>query len=364
MITVKTLRKVLVWIVFNLLVTVALLEGVFLLLLHAPRLVAASPKPVQGLVQQMYRHFNRSLIQFEPACAQYDPEVTYTLKPGRCTFRNEEFSTEVEVNHLGLRDTEAALSAPEIIMLGDSYVMGWGVQQDETIPRVLGRKTGMKVLNAAVSSYATVREMKMLDRLDTSRMKVLIIQYADNDLPENRTFHQHGGSLPITSEAQYRTIVQHYQAQQSYFPGKYTFRLFMKVLRLEAPEPDQLKMEVIPAAEEADLFLYALEHAGRTRLDNVQVIVFEMNKQEPTRPFIAALGRESRREGNPPYAQRLIAFDVGPYLKPDDFYAIDDHMKASGHKAVGDALADLIKDQGEQIAARLNDPLPGFRPGQ
>ena len=343
MITARAIRKGLLVALVNLMIVVALLEGLFLLLFHSPRVVTASPKAVQGLVQQMYRHFNRSLIQFEPACAQYDPEVTYTLKPGICTFANEEFSTEVQVNRLGLRDTDAALVAPEIVVLGDSHVMGWGVQQDETLVRVLARKSGMKVLNAAISSYATVREMKLLDRLDTSNLKVLIIQYADNDLPENRTFHQQGGRLPISSEAQYQTIVEHYRAQQSYFPGKYTYRLFMKVLRLEAPEPDQLKMEVIPPAEEAGLFLYVLEHAGRTRLDNVQVIVFEMNKQEPSRPFIAALDQERRRPEQPPYVQRLIAFDVGPRLAPGNFYVVDDHMNASGHKVVGEALAELIR---------------------
>jgi hypothetical protein len=346
MITVKALGRWLVWAAVNLLVALALLEGIFLMLLHSPRLVAASPKPIQGLVQQMYRHFNRSFIQFEPACAQYDPDVTYTLRPGRCTFANEEFSTEVDVNRLGLRDTDAALVAPEVIMLGDSHVMGWGVRQDETLARVLARKTGLKVLNAAVSSYATVRERRMLDRLDTSNLKVLFIQYADNDLPENRTFRQHDGNLPITSEAQYQTIVRHYQSQQSYFPGKYSYRLFMKVLRLEAPEPDQLKMEVIPAAEEAQLFLYALERAGRTSLDNVQVIVFEMNKQEPTRPFIAALDRERSRPEHPPYVRRLVAYDVGPRLKPSNFYIVDDHMNASGHEEVGEALAELVRTLG------------------
>ena len=54
-------------------------------------------------------------------------------------------------------------------MLGDSHAMGWGVEQEEALPQVLARKSGRKVLNAAVSSYGTVREMLMLDRLDTSR---------------------------------------------------------------------------------------------------------------------------------------------------------------------------------------------------
>src|SRR5207249_11944844 len=67
--------------------------------------------------------------------------------------------------------------------------------------------------------------------------------------------------LPITSEPVYDTIVRYYATQQSYYPGKYVLRLFMKVLRLEAPEPDRLKMEPIAPEQEAELFIHVLTHA-------------------------------------------------------------------------------------------------------
>ena len=340
----KPIRSGLFLIAFNLVVAIGLLEGLFVVMLHAPRVVRASPGPVRLLIQQVYRHFNRALVQFDPNCARYDPQVTYTLKPGACTFENVEFRDEFRINRLGLRDDEASLDAPEVIVLGDSHAMGWGVGQDQTLVRVLARKSGLKVLNAAVSSYGTVREMTLLDRLDTSRMRVLIIQYTDNDQPENRTFRQIGGHLPIISETQYQTIVRHYASQRTYYPGKYVYRLFMKVFRLEEPEPDQVKMEPVTPTEEAELFLNALTRASRTRLDNVQVIVFEVNEQlRPPRPFIAALAEVSRREGNPAFVRRLITLDTPRLLTPADFYILDDHMNAHGHQVVGDALADLVR---------------------
>src|SRR4029079_2223203 len=154
-----------------------------------PRLTAASPAPVRRLVQQVYRHFNRALIQFNPECARYDADVTYTLKPPGCTVGNLEFDNTYDVNHLGLRDTEADLVAPDVIVIGDSHAMGWGVNQDQAFPRVLAQKTGLKVLNAAVSSYATVREMRMLDRLDTAHLKELGSQDGDTDAPEKLDLH-------------------------------------------------------------------------------------------------------------------------------------------------------------------------------
>ena len=343
----RATRRTLLYVAYCLVVAVLLLEGLFLVLLHVPRVTGAAPAPLRRLAQQVYRHFNRALIQFDPICARYDPAVTYTMRPGGCTFGNIEFSNVYQANRLGLRDTDAALDAPEVIVLGDSHAMGWGVGQDETLARVLARRTGLKTLNAAVASYATVREMITLGRLNTSRLRFLVIQYADNDLPENTSFREHGNQLPITSEAKYQEIVRYYASQQSYYPGKYTYRLFMKVLRLEKPEPDQLEMEVIPPIEEAELFLNALEHAGQTPLDvldRVQVIALEIG-QDFTHPraFIAALAEVSRRDHHAPFVQLLLTLDTTSVLKPDDFYVLDDHMTAHGHQVVGDALAEMIK---------------------
>jgi lysophospholipase L1-like esterase len=342
----RPVLKVLGFLLYNVVAASILLEAVIVVMLHAPRAVGASPRPVRRLIQQVYRHFNRTLIQFNPQCARYDPGLFYTLKPGACTFENIEFKNAYTINRVGVRDEEAALNAPDVIVLGDSHAMGWGVEQQEALPQLLARKSGRKVLNAAVSSYGTVREMLMLDRLDASRLRVLIVQYSDNDLPENRTFLQDRNHLPIASEAQYQNAVRHYASQRTYYPFKYVYRLFLKVFRLEAPEPDQLRMDAATPTEEAELFLNALTHASRVPLDNVQVIVFEINEQvRPSRPFIAALDEVRRRDTYPAFVRRLIALDVAPRLTPDDFYKLDDHMNARGHEVVAGALAEQIANR-------------------
>jgi hypothetical protein len=116
------------------------------------------------------------------------------------------------------------------------------------------------------------------------------------------------------------------------------------VFRLEQPEPDQVTMEPMTSTKEAELFLDALEHAGRTPLDDLQVIVFEINEQiAPPRPFIAALEQVHRDSANPRFVQRLLTLDVAAGLNSEDFYVLDDHMRASGHEKVGAALAELIR---------------------
>src|SRR5436309_11914338 len=134
------------------LLSCALIEsGLLLSLAYYSSVSAFLPSPIRSCVEELYRS-ERHLIQFSPDCAQYDPRLGYRLRPGRCRFANREFATTYMINSRGLRDDETSLHEPTVIVLGDSYAMGWGVEQDETYPQVIERNLGVKVLNAAISS--------------------------------------------------------------------------------------------------------------------------------------------------------------------------------------------------------------------
>jgi len=51
-----------------------------------------------------------------------------------------EFTNEVRVNHLGVRDDEASLVAPDVIVIGDSHAMGWGVDQGARCARARAKE--------------------------------------------------------------------------------------------------------------------------------------------------------------------------------------------------------------------------------
>src|SRR5690606_35502099 len=96
-----------------------------------------------------------------------------------------EFSVVNSYNTLGLRDDEASLDHPSVVVLGDSYTMGWGVAQSEAYPQQLEALYGEKVLNAGVSSFGTAREMKLLKKINLPHVNTVIIQYHPNDFEEN-----------------------------------------------------------------------------------------------------------------------------------------------------------------------------------
>ena len=339
------LLRIVAFLLFNLIFAVVVVEIVLATMMAAPSAAGAMPRSVRVLFQQVYRHFKRSIVQFEPSCAQYDRELTYILKPGRCSFDNVEFRTELRVNRAGLRDEDSALEAPDVIVLGDSYAMGWGVQQDETLSRVLARTSGLKVLNAGISSFGTVRELKLLDRLDTSRLKVLVVQYNETDLVENLAFREHGGAMPILSAEEYQATVDWYLARRGYWPGKYVSGLFGKLTGLATPDPNTPRMPPsMSSLEEATLFLNVLARGTKKPLDDVKLIVFEASEQiRPPRSFLTNVAVVSRGDDQPAHLRRLRPLDVAPLLEEQDFYALDDHLRASGHEKIGRALAEIVK---------------------
>ena len=294
------------------------------------------------IAKQIYENDTRNIIQFEPAFARYDPELTYTLKPGRFHFKNPEFNVAYRVNRLGLRDDDASLTKPDVIVLGDSEAMGWGVPQEETYAKRLEQKSRFKVINAAVSSYGTVREMRLLDRLDLSNAKYLIIHYMQNDDIENHVFAKSRNTLRISSEETYDSMRQLYRTLQAYYPGKY-IRLSLKY---------GLGVEIGPNAgskaapstvtlhdSQERLFLNAVMHASHVDLTRLQIIVLNTDADAA---FSTRLREEIRQGNYPPYIKKMAVLHPVPKMDRHCFFILDEHMRATGHAVIADELFFLL----------------------
>ena len=301
---------------------------------HPARLRGA-PAPVLRLFQNLYIR-SRNIVQFDESCSRYDDELGWTLRPGGCRFVNSEFSIEIKVNRLGLRDSDESLRGPQTIVLGDSYAMGWGVREEEAFPRIIARATGTRVLNAGIPGYGTVREMRLLDRLDVSRLSTLIVQYCPNDYDEdNKDFLENGGAYVPMPRAQYEDILANDRRRRSYFPGKYALGVASEALgplfRTNAPPAAGA-----PSAErEAAAFLNALAHAGRARLAGVRIVVFSVGDAE----FISALKTAARAGRSPPWIKNIEVVDLPDRSgEPSSGFILDDHLAPRGHALVAAAL--------------------------
>ena len=296
----------------------------------------------------------RNIIQLDHDCARYDKETGYTLRPGTCLFENREFSTSVSINSAGLRGSEGDLRSPEMIVLGDSFTMGWGVEESQSFVRLLANSLSVSVLNAGISSYDTPRELFLLRRLERSSLKDLLIQYSRNDHPRNSEYLRDPKAFNPMPEEGYLSLVRSVSHRADYYPGKYLIQ-FLPRLR----ESFQGKLPLsyyqwdpvgVDADREAADFLEILRRLLPSPPPQ-RILVFEMNPpSEPKRDFVHALQKRlDQGEWTVPNSE-LRAVDVSEDLAEDDWYPLDQHLRPSGHVKVAKRLFQtLIKPRENTI---------------
>jgi hypothetical protein len=330
---------------------VLLIESFYAIPLRFPSILKYAPSAIVNEIRTVYATEDRNVIQFYKPCAQYDPYVAYTLRPGHCVFANREFSTDVFINHSGTRDTEDSAFQPEIVVLGDSFTMGWGVHQEDTFPKLLAKMVGLKVLNAGIPSYNTVREMRLFDRLDTSNVRYLILQYCDNDYAENEKFHRDRNYSIMNHEA-YNHIVDLVASKyNAYMVGSYTRQAlarirgnFAAVRKSGFTNASAAKWHARNYKQEVESFLYALGHAGKKNLTNLTLIVFEANGVRYRRDdgFIKVLTERSKHVADQNLPKKIITYNFLKDLGEEDYYVLDDHFKPNTHLFIASRLAATI----------------------
>jgi hypothetical protein len=285
--------------------------------------------------------FERHILHFLPECAEFDPQLGYSLKPGHCRFQNPEYDHDIFVNSAGLRDREEALDRPAIVVTGDSFAMGWGVAQSETLSAVLAELTGERTLNAARPSYGTAREMLLLSLLDLTAAHTLVIQYCENDYTENTVLLRDPGWLRTMTPETYRAMVAQHLGATRYWPGKH-LRHMLPLLWWSArgdvpPEPRDCPID-------ARVFLDVLD---RAKLPGpLRVVAFEATYTVDQRAcFGRALEDLAARRTLPEWISELRVIDPASFLTAADYYPIDEHLNAAGYRKIAAAVAGVLSER-------------------
>lgn len=122
---------------------------------------------------------------------KYDPLLGWAHQPGQeGIFETPQFRTAVRINALGLRDREHSYerqnNIKRILVLGDSFAWGYGVEESERFSQVLEEKLDVEVINAGVSGYSTDQELLWYQnegiKYDTD---LVILEFAGNDVGDN-----------------------------------------------------------------------------------------------------------------------------------------------------------------------------------
>lgn len=331
-----------------LLLIVALPELLITYWIHHPE---KTPSYFRKTLVNYVTQAEQNIIQYDPPCSIYDSSLFYTLKPSaHFVFSNPEFSDSFHTNSRGLRDDEISLQRPAIICLGDSYAMGWGVEQKETFGEQVEQFTGLKVLNAAVSSYGTARELKNLNRLDTTALQYIIIQYCRNDYTENREFVRNNYALAVSPRSSYDSVRTDHYLNKYWFPGKRLVtvaKLFTeeKVNALLFPQRPTWKDSAAWHLQRAAVYFTEILCHSSINFRKTKVLVADMNEpQSRNNDFIDAVNQLAH---SPQYAgcfnDHLRMVPVADLLTTADYYLLDPHIKASGHLKIAKRLAAVIR---------------------
>ena len=144
--------------------------------------------------QKTLRHGNEFIFY------EYDRYLGWKNKPlaeGSLTMPAS--TTMVKINSKGLRDKEYSYEKPagttRILVLGDSFTWGYGVETDDIFTEQLETMFdgSVDVINAGVTGYGTDQELLFLEREGIKYSPdVVVVALASNDFMFDNLHNRHG----------------------------------------------------------------------------------------------------------------------------------------------------------------------------
>lgn len=122
---------------------------------------------------------------------KYDSLLGWAHQPGQeGIFETQQFSTVVRINENGLRDRQHSYErqndVERILVLGDSFAWGYGVEETERFSQLLEESLGVDVINAGVSGYSTDQELLWYKNEGIKyEIDLVILEIAGNDVGDN-----------------------------------------------------------------------------------------------------------------------------------------------------------------------------------
>lgn len=324
-----------------------LLEVFTVIVIGAVVVIQPTTVPFLRFFQNVYALLNTS-FQYEPKISEYNPALGYLFRKNITSpFRQWEFSTQnVSTNFLGVRDDSVSGIHPDIILLGDSFTAGWGVEQEQMFGSLLEKKLSRKVLNAGISSFGTVRESLLLRQLPKDSCRLVIIQYCANDLEENKAWSDSIGSFrPSLNPQKYSANQVRNSSRKIYVPFKFLFFSSLKVMQylFLTPSKHDILYNNKPndSFEHTAYFLKALRYLRSHYKGNILIICLSNSVRFDTQ-FIQNTKQRAEKEG----WKNLHFLNVSSSFKRVDNYLIDGHNTAVGHQKIAGQLSEFIKKKG------------------
>jgi hypothetical protein len=305
----------------------------------------------------------------------------FRLAPGiRTRMSGPEYDVEIATNSLGYRDDEpgapgATEDSPSILVLGDSFAMGYGVARPMIFPDIVEKLLPGRVFNAGTGGYEIVQQPRVLAEL-APRVKPDLVVYAlylGNDLAQNDewevrsdgTLHNRKRVYPVRQAGEIKLVRlvrdSIYGVRQGRSEKEGEWLPFEGYLGLCEREPGA---EAIKDFEEAGRLLEELQAKARDL--GVPLLVVLLPYRPMVEPQALAslarkvpdlerrydLGRPGREIGARLRAAGIDYVDATPWLveqirreQAPLYFPIDGHLTEAGHMVLGVRLAFLVRER-------------------
>ena len=128
-----------------------------------------------------------------PGWGQRDQVVHHAMVPLlQSRSIGDEWDVNISINSLGLRDDELRNASSRILMLGDSFTFGSGVEANETFSSLLEQRfQDTEVINAGVVSYSPILEyLYLTNRGILLNPDIVILNFDMSDLIDDYRYEQ------------------------------------------------------------------------------------------------------------------------------------------------------------------------------
>lgn len=359
---VARLLKLPLWSAFLIPLLMELLS--FCYIRHTMKVNGAAGYHETGILGQWVNY--RDVIQFNRHFSSYSPELGYVLRPGSENIHaGLEYSNLYRINSLGVRDDESSLDNPGLVFLGDSFTMGWGVEQEQTYAALTEKKLGVRTLNAGISSYGTFREMVLFSKIKRDSCQLVVLQYCENDREENEARNEPNAQGQLLTPEKFENTTIFNRINETYYPMRFSYFFVREkgLLKRIWTSPVAVVREIggalhawingkpfpqgAPPAKKTlaeikihtEYFFRSLAKIRKFYQGNIVVTHLDGLPIQPE--IIEAFEAEAGRTGDP----HLFFLPVHNLLSAKDYYPIDGHINASGHAKISEALVRVIRDR-------------------
>ena len=309
------------------------------------------------------------VLQWDQSRTQFDPLLGFITRSNLdFAFRNDEFSTTFRTNSEGYRDDEASLDHPKILLFGDSFGIGWGVEAEDTAATWIEEKTGKRVLNMSVSGYGTVQQFLLLQRyceIEGATGCETVFLYYMNDRLENRAppggmfpaLVKKGGSIYFTEpvEEAVNDCIRSNSQNFTTFLCRHSAVLDLVLSRYAHPRKNWQKRMYIEYVEnqKENLSPYGTPLGEIEIFEYTVRLIRRLGEENGFRSrfvFLPFYGYYLGDNKNRPYAEeeRVLRDLEVPFINPlerftaSDYYDLDGHFKPSGQRKLGEVVAEFL----------------------